>query len=142
MNVLSDSLATERRIGLTSLDSELVRYFVASGLAFAVDAGTLFLLTRFGDVHYLTSAALGFMLGLMTVYLLSIRWVFATRRIEKSSHELTIFALIGIGGLCINELGIYLLTDRLLIHYMASKLLVTFMVFTWNFSVRKIILFR
>jgi putative flippase GtrA len=93
-------------------------------------------------MHYLVSAALGFTLGLLTVYLLSIRWVFATRRIQNSHHELMLFTLIGIGGLGVNELGMYFLTEILLLHYMFSKLVVSFLVFTWNFGARKFMLFR
>ena len=121
---------------------ELVRYFVASAAALAVDVGSLYLLTEYAGVQYLVSAAIGFLLGLTTVYLLSVGWVFSTRRVDKTHHEMLIFALIGVIGLGINEAGLYLLTDFLAFHYMASKLLVSFMVFSWNFAARKLLLFR
>ena len=100
------------------------------------------LLTEVVGLHYLVSAAIGFMLGLVSVYLLSIHWVFTTRRVQKSHHEALIFAIIGFGGLGINELGLYLLTEALMLHYAVSKLLVTGLVFGWNFGIRKILLFR
>ncbi len=128
--------------GLPLISSELVRYFLASGIALMVDAGSLYLLTQFVGIHYLNSAAIGFLLGLATIYVLSIRWVFTKRRVKKTHHELVLFAVIGIGGLGINELGMYLLTDILLFHFMVSKMLVTALVFTWNFSIRKLLLFR
>jgi len=122
--------------------SELARYFIASGTALLVDAGTLYLLTRIAGVHYLVSAATGFMLGLATIYIASVRWVFSKRRVKNTHQEILIFTMIGIGGLGINELGIYLLTEKLLFHFMLSKLLVTTLVFTWNFGIRKLLLFR
>lgn len=128
--------------GVPFINSELIRYFVASGIALLVDVGTLYLLTSFVGVHYLVSAAIGFTLGLVTIYMLSIRWVFSKRRLKKTHHELFIFTLIGIGGLGINELGLFLLTDLLQFHFMISKLFVTGLVFSWNFGIRKLVLFR
>ena len=128
--------------GVPFINSELIRYFVASGIALLVDVGTLYLLTSFFGVHYLVSAAIGFTLGLVTIYMLSIRWVFSKRRLKKTHHELFIFTLIGIGGLGIYELGLFLLTDLLQFHFMISKLFVTGLVFSWNFGIRKLVLFR
>ncbi|MCB1763378.1 MAG: GtrA family protein [Gammaproteobacteria bacterium] len=128
--------------GIPFISNELIRYFIASIAALLVDVGTLYLLTQFAGLHYLISAGTGFLLGLATVYVLSIRWVFSKRRVKKSSHEVIIFSLIGLGGLGINEFGMYLLTDKLLFHFMVSKLVVTGLVFSWNFGIRKLLLFR
>ena len=141
-----ESVFPSFRTGLDRLTGrihlELLRYFLASAAAFTVDAGTLYLLTEYVGIHYLVSAAIGFMLGMATIYLLSIGWVFSTRRVEKTHHEFLIFALIGVIGLGINEAGLYLLTEFLSFHYMMSKLLVSFLVFSWNFAARKLMLFR
>ena len=121
---------------------ELLRYLLASAGALVVDAGSLYLFTEYAGLHYLVSAGIGFLLGMATIYLLSIGWVFSNRRVKKTHHEILIFALIGVVGLGINELGLYLLTEFLSIHYMISKLLVSCLVFSWNFLARKLILFR
>ena len=121
---------------------ELLRYLLASAGALVVDAGSLYLFTEYAGLHYLVSAAIGFLLGMATIYLLSIGWVFSVRRVKKTHHEMLIFALIGVVGLGINELGLYLLTEFLSFHYMISKLLVSCLVFSWNFLARKLILFR
>lgn len=140
--LVKNGTETNSVAGILSADSELARYFVASGIAFLVDVGTLHLLTQVAGIHYLFSAATGFFLGLCTIYFLSIRWVFSKRSVKNTHHELLLFSMIGIGGLGINELGIYLLTDKLMFHYLVSKMLVTIFVFAWNFGIRKLILFR
>lgn len=140
--LVNDATETDSVAGIPFINSELARYFVASGIAFLVDAGTLYLLTQYAGVHYLVSAATGFILGLTTIYVVSVRWVFSKRKVKKTHHEFMIFSMIGIGGLGINELGLYLLTEKLLFHFMVSKLLVTALVFTWNFGIRKLLLFR
>ena len=140
--IVNNGTETDSAAGIFSVNSELARYFIASGIAFLVDVGTLHLFTQIAGLHYLVSAATGFVLGLCTIYVLSIRWVFSKRSVKNSHHELLIFSMIGIGGMGINELGIYLLTDKLLFHYLASKIVVTVFVFAWNFGIRKLLLFR
>jgi putative flippase GtrA len=143
MNSVAGSIGKRMKsVGALIPDNELLRYLFASGIALVLDYGTLILLTELAGFHYLVSAAIGFTLGLISIYLLSIHWVFATRRVEKTHHEALIFAMIGLGGLAINELGLYLLTDALTLHYAVSKLLVTGLVFGWNFGIRKLLLFR
>lgn len=133
--------AVARWRGLVPVSGELIRYGVASGLALAVDFATLVLLTELAGLHYLLSAAVGFSAGIAVAYLLSIRWVFSARRLNSVAAETTIFVLIGIAGLAINQLVIYSLTEGGLLPYAASKIAAAGIVFTFNFSVRKLALF-
>jgi len=121
---------------------QLLRYTMVGGLAFVVDFGILVFLTAVLGVHYLLSAALGFLAGLATNYALSVSWVFSRRSLTSRSAEFTIFAWIGVVGLGLNELLMWVFTDWLDFHYSLSKVFSTFAVFTWNFVSRKVILFR
>ena len=120
---------------------EFVRYFVASAIALAVDVGMLWLLTSVLGVPYLISAAISFALGIVIIYLLSIRWVFDARRMRSAQVEFAAFLAIGIVGLIINEAILYVLTGVFGFFYLASKLASVFVVFTWNFTARKMMLF-
>lgn len=137
MNITNVILTKHNRI-LT----EFIRYVFVGGLAFLLDFSTLYLLTSIFNVYYLTSAAIGFVLGLTCNYILSVRWVFSSRTIAKPYLEYGIFALIGIVGLSLNELVIWLLTDFAGLHYISSKIVATAVVFFWNFLGRKLMLFR
>ena len=121
---------------------QLIRYTFVGGLAFLIDFGALYILTEFDHFHYLLSAGIAFILGLLTNYLLSIRWVFATRIIRDKKLEFIIFAVIGLIGLGLNEFFLWTFTDLLDIHYLVSKILTTMLVYLWNFFARKLILFR
>ena len=120
----------------------LFRYGFVGGAAFIVDYGALFLLTEVFGLHYLLSATISFILGLITNYLLSISWVFNNRTMGNRWAEFTVFAIIGIIGLGLNALIMYLCTDKMGIHYMLSKIISTILVFFWNFFARKIVLFK
>jgi putative flippase GtrA len=121
--------------------SEFLRYGAASAVALAVDFGALVLLTELAGLHYLASAAAGFGLGIVVAYLLSIRWVFASRRLASVPAEGAIFLLIGLAGLIINIFVMYGLTELALLPYAVSKVGSVGLVFTFNFSVRKAVLF-
>lgn len=120
---------------------QFFRYTLVGGFAFIVDFGLLFLLTEYFHVHYLISAGISFLIGLLLNYFLSIKWVFTTRIIENKWLELLIFSLIGLIGLGLNEFFLWVFTDILLLYYLISKLITSFIVYFWNFFARKFFLF-
>jgi putative flippase GtrA len=121
---------------------QLFRYTFVGGLAFLVDFSTLFILTEYGHIHYLVSAGIAFIFGLTVNYFLSVKWVFNAHAMENRWLEFVLFALIGLVGLGLNELFLWVLTDMLLIYYLASKIITTIVVYFWNFFARKFILFN
>jgi putative flippase GtrA len=120
---------------------QFIRYLFVGGLAFLCDFSLLFLITHFLHVHYLLSAMISFIVGLIVNYYLSSIWVFDQRRVKNLSVEFLIFSLIGLVGLGLNEIFMYLLTDVVSINYLLSKGITTGLVLIWNFVARKIILF-
>lgn len=122
---------------------QMLRYLVSGGVAFVVDAGLLTLLTEcFGREHLLLWTAIAFAAGLCITYLFSILWVFDKRSVKNRAAEMTIFAVIGITGLGLTELFMWLFTDKAGLHYLLSKAITTVLVFIWNFAAKKTILFR
>lgn len=117
------------------------RYLLASAFALALDAGMYMALIRLAGVHYLVAAPLGFVLGVAAIYLFSTRWVFRERRIASARSEFVIFALIGVAGLLVNQLVIYVGVERLSLSYELAKLASAAIVFGFNFVGRKLILF-
>jgi putative flippase GtrA len=120
---------------------EFLKYFVVGGVAFLVDAGLLYLLTEGGGLHYLLSAGLSFLAGLVTNYTLSSRFVFTVRTLSSRRKEFLIFSAVGLGGLILNELLLWLLVDHVHVYYMLAKVIVAGIVFLFNFVLRKILLF-
>jgi len=121
---------------------QLFRYCFVGGFAFLVDYGLLYALTEFCGCHYIVSATISFIAGLIVNYLLSTWWIFRKSKLKNKAAEFTIFALIGVVGLILNNVLLYVFTDLLGIYYMISKLITTALVMIWNFAGRKIILFK
>jgi putative flippase GtrA len=121
---------------------QFFRYIFVGGVAFIVDFCSLFIFTDIFGVYYLLSAAIAFILGLIANYALSINWVFNKRTLDNRMSEFTIFAVIGIIGLVLNEMIIWLFTDYVGLFYLVSKIIAAALILFWNFFARKFTLFR
>ena len=148
---------------------EFLRYIVVGGIAFVVDFGSLYLSKEylFHNLSYgiYLSTAVGFILGLIVNYVLSLKFVFTQAKDQgkgRDTKSFAIFAVIGIIGLGLTELGMYIGCDLLkpqldnslsyigsLVNYdlvkygyLLVKCIVTAIVLLWNYAGRKIIIFR
>lgn len=140
----------DKKKELKPLLYEFLRYCVVGGCAFLVDAGTLALFNQvilpelFGYRLYI-AAAIGFIVGLIFNYIFSLIFVFKSAKERKAGRTVSaffIFAVIGLIGLGLTELGMYLGTYLLGIHYMLVKIVVTGFVLMWNYLSRKILIFK
>jgi putative flippase GtrA len=120
---------------------QFIRYTFVGGIAFAVDFATLYALTHFCGLHYLYSAAAGFVVGLTVNYILSILWVFPRRSLQNKWLEFVLFATIGVVGLGINEVVMWFVTEKIGLHYTISKINAAVLTYLWNFIARKLALF-
>lgn len=125
---------------VSSWRQEFVRYLAASLVALAVD--TVVLLTLAAIAHYMVAASVGFILGAVVSYLLATRWAFSRRRMaENSKSEFGIYLLVGLFGLGINNLVIFVAFGNLGIALIWAKAIAAAMTFAFNFIVRKLVLF-
>jgi putative flippase GtrA len=135
----------------TGLFGQIVRYILASGVALAIDIGLLLTLVESG-LHYLLANAIAFTAGALIGFLLCITWVFPARRIQHAGLAFGVFALIGLVGLLVNT-GVLALAWEVLDlpgrfglgprpGLLLCKAAAALVSFAWNFSARKILLFR
>ena len=124
------------------LSPDLVRYFTASLLALAADLGTLSLCLR--GLHFSLgwSASVGFVVGAVVAYLLSIRWVFRQRAFaDAPAVEFLAFVGVGIAGLGITQVLLWLGVMKLHMLPELVKLAAAIVTFAFNYFVRKTLLF-
>ncbi len=123
------------------LPIQLFRYLVAGGTAFVIDFALLWYCTERLGFDYLVSTVIGYTVGLLVSYLMSVLWVFDQRRTRNVLYELGGFTLIGVVGIGLTSLLMWVQTDKLGLYYLLSKIITTILVFFWNFAAKKIILF-
>jgi len=120
---------------------QFCRYVLVGGLSFLVDFATLFVLYRFVGLHYLVAATIGFLVGLASIYTCSILYVFNHRSLDNPVYEFLVFGLLGVVGLGITLLTMYLLTGVFGAEVLFSKVVAAAVTFAWNFLSRKLLLF-
>ncbi|RHJ94188.1 GtrA family protein [Parabacteroides bouchesdurhonensis] len=123
---------------------QLFRYTLVGGTAFVADIGLLYLLTEYLHIHYLVSASLSFIVGLLINYTISTYWVFDRESsiVTNKSLEFLFFSLIGVIGIGLNDILIWVFTEFVGIYYILSKIITAVLIYLWNFLARKYFIFN
>lgn len=121
---------------------QFFRYGFVAVASYTVNLGGLVALKQYGHVYYLLAATISFIAGLLVNYALSKFWVFHGSKLHNQSHEFLFFSLIGLVGLGLNDLILWILTSGLGLFYVLSNVIATFIVYFWNFGARKKYLFN
>ena len=121
---------------------QFLRYCFVGGVATIVDWGVLYIAEKMG-LHYLLAAVAGFVFGLACNYALSKFMVFnGETAVVDAKKEFLGYAVIGIIGLGITLVLMFVMTDLLGLYFMISKVIATVLVLIWNFMARKLLLYK
>lgn len=135
-----------KKIFYTPTDNGLLQFFryaFVGGWATVADWGVFALFNKVINLHYLISAPFAFLMGLTVNYLLSKKFVFSGEKNEhQSSTEFIVYCIIGVIGLLMTMIIMYLLTEFIGFLPMVSKIIATAIVLVWNFLARKFVLYR
>ena len=112
---------------------QFFRYLFVGGFAAVVNIGSLFIFKELLNIHYLIANIIGFILGLITNYILSKWLVFSKENDLNPVLEFITYAIIGVLGLGFDTLFMWLFTSIAGLYYMLSKIISTGLVFIWNF---------
>ncbi|KRG68756.1 hypothetical protein ABB28_16160 [Stenotrophomonas chelatiphaga] len=120
---------------------ESVGYLAASGLALAADL-SIFMLLSYAGFGWYSAAAVGFLIGSVCAYWISVRYVFSSRCLHSASVEMAVFVLIGCFGLLIVQASMWIGIEVLGMPPIVARLIAVGGSFTSNFMLRKMVLFR
>jgi putative flippase GtrA len=120
----------------TSTFAQMFRYGFVAGFGLVVDFGTVIFTKQVLHFHYLIAACCGFLLGLVVTYTLSNVLVFGKPKGDQRKLFI-LFGVIGLVGLGILNLLMWIMTGWFGVNYILSKALATIVVFMWNFFARK-----
>lgn len=118
-----------------NLFKELFKYGFVSIFALVVDVALLYLLVEYASIHHITAATVSFTAGLIINYSLARLFVFKNSKLPLR-QEFILYALIGVIGLGLNDLIIFLLVS-LKVWYMYAKAVSVAIVFFFNFFGRR-----
>ena len=106
-----------------------------------VDFGSTWVLKEKARINKYVANSIGFVLAATSNYLFNRFWTFQSKH-EHVGEEYGTFFLISLIGLGINNLVVYLLTEKLKLNFYLSKLFAIAVVTLWNFSMNYLITFR
>lgn len=118
-----------------NLFREICKYGLVSVFALAADVGLLYILVDHVQMHYISAATISFGCGLAVNYSLAKIFVFKKSKLS-SMREFIWYTAIGIIGLVLNDLIIYLLV-WLQLWYLYAKAVSVAVVFFFNFFGRR-----
>ena len=123
-----------------SLIQQIIRFGFVGGGAFVIDYGIMIFLTEAAGINYLISSACSFVISVTFNYILSVKWVFNVSGERSQAQDMTVFMVLSVIGLGINQLIMWLTVDKLHIFYMLAKIGATAVVMVYNFITRKLFL--
>lgn len=120
--------------------ADLALYGGVSAVALACDYGLLLGGVAFG-LNYLAASAISFCVGMAVCYALSIRFVFSQRRAVSREAEAAGFFAVGVLGLALTQVLLFLLVSLVGLPVALAKIPTTALVFAFNFVCRRSFVF-
>jgi putative flippase GtrA len=105
-----------------------------------IDFGTTWLLKEKLSINKYLANSTGFILAATSNYLLNRIWTFHSTNNRVATEYLS-FVLISVVGLGINNLVVYVLTEKVRLNFYLSKLFAVGVVTIWNFSMNYLLTF-
>lgn len=118
---------------------QLFKFGIVGVIAAIVDVGVLVALRELLHMEVLLSSAISFSVSVTVNYILSMSFVFKGKK-QSKIREFIVFVLLSIGGLCLNQLILWIGTEFTDIYYLVIKILAMIIVPVYNFITRKIFL--
>ena len=97
-----------------------------------VDFGTTWILKEKFRINKYVANSAGFTIAATSNYILNRLWTFHSEN-QQILTEYSLFMLISVAGLAINNLVIYLLHEKMKMNFYVAKLLAIGVVTLWNF---------
>ncbi len=118
---------------------QIIKFAIVGVIAALIDVGVLVVLKELLFFPVLLSSMISFTVSVIANYLLSMAFVFKSKN-ENKIKEFVIFLILSIGGLCLNQLILWIGVEFTTIHYLIIKFLAMIIVPIYNFITRKIFL--
>lgn len=118
---------------------QLIRFAIVGVIAAIVDVGVLVTLKELFHVDVLVSSAVSFCVSVFVNYLLSMTFVFKSKN-QSKLKEFCLFVILSVGGLCLNQLILWIGVNYTSVYYLIVKFFAMIIVPVYNFITRKIFL--
>ncbi len=122
---------------MNKLINIIIRFSVVGGIATIIDFVCLYIFKEFLNINIIIANTLSFIISVTYNYIASITWMFDVNNNKNKNVQFILFIVFSVVGLIINNIILYILTDKLNIYYLISKVIATIIVMIFNFVTRK-----
>jgi dolichol-phosphate mannosyltransferase len=132
--ILRAELAALLRTWLDYRRAEVVRFATVGLTGALVILGLLGALTELAGIPYLVSAAISIEVSIVWAFVLHEGWTFRSlRKSDAVLRRFGVYNLVALGGLTVNLVALFALTEALSIHYIVSEFLAIVVAFAFNY---------
>lgn len=121
---------------IQQINKPIVKYFFVALAGLVVDYFTLYTSVVYLSMHPLVGATLGFLAGLLVNYYLSNKYIFTNAKIKSNAINFIAFSVIGLVGLLLLNIIMFIQIELLAINYLIAKTIATVLVYFWNYFAR------
>lgn len=118
---------------------QILKFGIVGVIASLVDMGILVILKELLYIDVLLASTISFCVSVIVNYILSMTFVFKSKN-QSKLKEFVIFVFLSIGGLCLNQLILWIGIKFISVYYLIVKLFAMVFVTIYNFVTRKILL--
>ena len=122
---------------MNKLVNKIIKFSIVGGIATLIDFVCLYIFKEFFNFNVILANTLSFTISVIYNYIASITWVFDVNKNKNKKVKFILFIIFSIVGLITNNIILYILTDKLNIYYLISKIIATLFVMIFNFITRK-----
>lgn len=116
---------------------QIFKFGIVGVVATLIDFIFLYLFRDILNFPLLLANTLSFIISVVYNYWASLTFVFDVNKEKSKRRNFIIFVFCSFIGLLLNDLLVYVITDKLDVHYMLSKVIATIFVMIFNFVTRK-----
>jgi putative flippase GtrA len=104
---------------------KIARFMVSGGVVIFAYYAPYYVLTEFFGVWYLASSVIGSIISSVTNFILQKLWTFENKSMANVHRQAIAFTFVSIGYTVANGAMLYLLVDKLNLHYLLAQLIVS-----------------
>ncbi|MBM9537995.1 GtrA family protein [Desulfobulbus alkaliphilus] len=121
-----------------------LKFLISGSLAAMTNLGALFVFHGLIHLPIVPAASLAFIMAYLVSFSLQKFWTFADSDRERIAGQMLIYFLVGVFGLILNAVGMYLLVEVFLVWYLLAQIIMSaglavmnFFIYRWIFRSRK-----
>lgn len=118
------------------------RYIISGGSAALTNVALLFLFTDIFHIYYLLSATLSYLISFFVSFYLQKYWTFGDGNRDKLYGQMSLYFIVAMANLLVNDILMYIFVDWLGIHHLISQILTSGLIAVYSFILYKILVFK